>query len=111
MKKLLTKYNTTDSKFPYGVEWWNWGTNKRILEKILLLYDTNQFCLLTFSYGDDEVVCYANRVIWADIAPGYWYHQTSNISRTSVGNGIVDYSDIVGAGHVGAASTTSSLST
>ena len=39
------------------------------------------------------------------------YHQTSNISRTIVGNTIVDHSDVVGASPVGAAPTTSSLST
>ena len=34
-----------------------------------------------------------------------------NIRRTSVGNKIVDHSDVVGASHVGAAPTTSSFST
>ena len=36
----------------------------------------------------------------------YWYRQTSNISRTSVGNKIVDHSDVVGALPVGTAPTT-----
>ena len=36
------------------------------------------------------------------------YHQASNISRTLVGNKIVDHSDVVGASPVGAAPTTSS---
>ena len=39
------------------------------------------------------------------------YRQTSDISRTSVGHIIVDNSDVVGASSVGAAPTTSSLST
>ena len=39
------------------------------------------------------------------------YRQTSNIRRTLVGNIIVDNSDVVGATPVGAAPTTSSLST
>ena len=39
------------------------------------------------------------------------YRQVSNISRTLVGNTIVDYSDVVGASPVGAAPTTSSFST
>ena len=39
------------------------------------------------------------------------YRKTSNISRTSVGNKIVDNSDVVGASPVGAAPTTSSFST
>ena len=38
------------------------------------------------------------------------YRQTSNISRTLVGNKIVDRSDVVGAAPVGAAPTTSSFS-
>ena len=39
------------------------------------------------------------------------YRQVSNISRTLVGNKIVDHSDVVGAPPVGAAPTTSSFST
>ena len=39
------------------------------------------------------------------------YRKTSNISRTLVGNEIVDNSDVVGALPVGAAPTTSSFST
>ena len=39
------------------------------------------------------------------------YRQVSNIKRTLVGNKIVDNSDVVGASPVGAAPTTSSLST
>ena len=39
------------------------------------------------------------------------YRQVSNISRTLVGNEMVDHSDVVGASPVGAAPTTSSFST
>ena len=39
------------------------------------------------------------------------YRKTSNISRTFVGNNIVDNSNVVGASPVGAAPTTSSFST
>ena len=39
------------------------------------------------------------------------YRKTSNISRTFVGNKIVDNSDVVGASPVGAAPTTSLFST
>ena len=39
------------------------------------------------------------------------YRKVSNISRTLVGNKIVDHSDVVGASPVGAAPSTSSLST
>ena len=37
--------------------------------------------------------------------------QVSNISRTVLGNNIVDHSDVVGASPVGAAPTASSFST
>ena len=39
------------------------------------------------------------------------YRQVSTKRRTSIGNKIVDNSDVVGASPVGAAPTTSSLST
>ena len=39
-----------------------------------------------------------------------YYCQTSNISRTLVGNNFVDHSDVVGAAPTGAAPTTSSFS-
>ena len=39
------------------------------------------------------------------------YRKTSNISRTLVGNKIIDHSDVVGASPVGAALTTSSFLT
>ena len=35
--------------------------------------------------------------------PRYDYHQTCNISSTSVGNKLVDHSNVVGASHIGAA--------
>ena len=41
----------------------------------------------------------------------HYYRQVSNISRTLVGNKIVDHSDVVGASPVGAAPTTSSFCT
>ena len=40
-----------------------------------------------------------------------YYRKTSTISRTLVGNEIVDNSDVVGASPVGTAPTTSSFST
>ena len=45
--------------------------------------------------------------------PGVWidYRKTLSISRTLVGNKIVDNSDVVEASPVGAAPTTSSFST
>ena len=47
---------------------------------------------------------------FVEIIP-FVYRKTSNISRTLVGNQIVDHSDVVGASPVGAAPTTSSFST
>ena len=65
--------------------------------------------------------------LWCDWTHGAWqrprylmhpcdlkyidYRKTSNISRTSVGDEIVDNSYVVGASHVGAAQNTSSFST
>ena len=40
-----------------------------------------------------------------------YYRETSNITRTLVGNKIIDHWDVVGASPVGAAPTTSSFST
>ena len=45
------------------------------------------------------------------ISMEYDFRQVSNIRRTSVCNGIIDHPDVVGASPVGAAPTTSSLST
>ena len=47
----------------------------------------------------------------AEINSHHNYSQVSNIRRTLDGNNIVDNSDAVGASPVGAAPTTSSLST
>ena len=44
-------------------------------------------------------------------SPNSNYRQTSNISRTLLGNKLVDYSDVVGASPVGTAPTASSFST
>ena len=63
--------------------------------------------------------------LWGDSTNHWWipshkdrvmqdfetYRKTSNISRTLMGNKIVDQSDVVGAAPVGAAPTTSSFST
>ena len=49
-------------------------------------------------------------VLWQG-QEGTYYRKTSNISRTLVGDKIVDNSDVVGASPVGAAPTTSSFST
>ena len=51
--------------------------------------------------------------LWAELATMTVldYLQTSDISRTVVGNGIVHHSDVIGASPVGAAPTTSSFGT
>ena len=49
---------------------------------------------------------------WTTFVTGiYRYRKTSYISRTLVGNKIIDNSDVVGASPVAAAPTTSSFST
>ena len=52
-----------------------------------------------------------NHLLWQKSIGVEDLNQTSNISHTSVGNNIVDHSDVVGASSVGAAPTTSSFST
>ena len=47
---------------------------------------------------------------WPNCKENQMYRQTSNISRTSVDNKIVDHSDVVGASPVDAAPTTPSFS-
>ena len=49
---------------------------------------------------------YINNVLYF-----FKYRKTSDISRTLVGNKIIDNSDVIGASPVGAAPTTSSFST
>ena len=65
-------------------------------------------------------ICYDGKFIvtggtegWHKDSHRWYYRKASNISRTLVGNKIVDNSDIhvVGASPVGAAPTTSSFST
>ena len=62
-------------------------------------------CLLCITYTK------ASLTAWSYTNPISVYCQTSNISRSSVGNKIVDHWDVVGASPVGAAPTTSSFST
>ena len=56
-----------------------------------------------------SVFCFI--VLCGQMVTDFTYRKTSNISRTFVGNKIVDNSDVVGASPVGAAPTTSSFST
>ena len=63
-------------------------------------------CLFNGSY----LYFHYSNTAWARVIMRV-YRQVSNISRTLVGNKIVDHSDVVGASPVGAAPTTSSFST
>ena len=60
-----------------------------------------------------NVWIYVNIFIYSLNSLKIWsiYRQTSDIMRTIVGNNNVDHADVVGASPVGAAPTTSSLST
>ena len=81
-------------------------------EKIdtLLLISINQLHQLKKMLSNYQ--CYAQYWIYTILSNDFlFYRQVSNISRTLLGNWIVDHSDVVGASPVGAASTTSSFST
>ena len=80
--------------------WSDWGDNGRI-EKAGM-------------DGSFRQPIVTNGISWANgLTIGEWetYRKFSNISRTLVGNKIVDRSDVVGASPSGAAPTTSSFST
>ena len=56
--------------------------------------------------------CETNSLVYGELPWNFvTYRKASNISRTLVGNKIVDNSDVVGASPLGAAPTTSSFST
>ena len=63
---------------------------------------------IVLSLNDEASLCW---IALAFNLIGTNYRKTSNISRTLIGNKIVDNSDVVGASPVGAAPTTSSTST
>ena len=71
-------------------------------------------CLRYYKFSADGefwFVIYGWFAFWKRISIYETYRKTSNISRTLVGNKIVDNSDVGGASPVGAAPTTSSFST
>ena len=74
----------------YSLRDWLWVYTVRVFD-VTIFYEHNQ----------QQVLAYFS----------YIYRKVSNIRRTLVGNKIVDHSDVVGASPVGAAPTTSSLST
>ena len=86
-----------------------WEVWKRYCERLPWWYDG----LLTYGQFRNNVSPFCGH--GACITSAAWgchkYRQTSSIKHTSIGNKIVDHSDVVGAVPVGAASTTSSFST
>ena len=84
---------------------------------IPVLTNVNIFCIAVkcMSYDplmtDMPCVMKPNNSLSQVVFHCHNYRKTSSISRTLVGNKIVDNSDVVGASPVGAAPTTSSFST
>ena len=91
-----------------------------LTEIILCIHQTNE----RWHYNVTSSVVgwvHAQNDIYADLSEisqlqtissqNVYYHQVSNISRTLVGNTIVDHSDLVAASPFGAAPTTSSFPT
>ena len=83
-------------------------------------HNTIELQLLDFwvSFSDNHMSPLSHKKGWllnwtiiSDVHSVTAYRQVSNISRTLVGNWIVDHSNVVGASPVGAAPTTSSFST
>ena len=70
-----------------------------------------RFCLMLCGHFLVQLRYAESGVVIDPCTPEPRYRKTSNISRTLVGNKIVDNSDVVGASPVGAAPTTSSFST
>ena len=70
------------------------------------LYVIREPVAIPLVYSSGPVLSHAEALTCNDV-----YRQVSNIRRTLVGNKTVDHSDVVGASPVGAAPTTSSLST
>ena len=66
---------------------------------------------LTYLYIISNISLWISHYYAFQMSSLYMYRKTSSISRTLVGNKIVDNSDVVGASPVGAAPTTSSFST
>ena len=63
-----------------------------------------------YNICDYLYACWLSAAAWYHTGTFQTYRQVSNVSRTLVGNYIVDHSDVVGASPVGAAPTTSSFS-
>ena len=129
MNTVKCRYNVVQffTMLHTALQWqWQWddcckdnGENWPCYNEIAL-YIVKEIPVITLSFpsvnGTVELdlmlfhprVCHTTTLSWTIIAQ---YRKTSNISRTLVGNKIVDNSDVVGASPVGAAPTTSSFST
>ena len=68
-------------------------------------------CVYCAYISNKPVINYSSLVIASWIMNHGTYRQTSDISRTLVGNKLVDHSDVVGASPIGAAPTISSFTT
>ena len=104
----VTKYANDVTVFIHQVVRRLTHRSRGILRRHEILYrDTWSYKLLCDKTAKlrEEIRHFWLELIWLN------YRQVSNISRTLVGNKIVDHSDVVGASPVGAAPTTSSFST
>ena len=76
------------------------------------MWRTGIKCKYEFLFPLENLACKVNYDLTKWLLHGYLRQgNTSNISRTLVGNKIVNNSDVVGASPVGASPTTSSFST
>ena len=91
--------------------WHRWGNNLLFEVMIRWIYMVSEgFIFPAYSSTITNGFILTKQIAPQEVSQRI-YHQTSNISRTLVGNEIVDHSDVVGASPVGAAQTTSSFST
>ena len=104
VNSLWPSYDIDDKDL--GQRWLKW-------QLVAWWHRTNiDFSLVTLVWHSPESnFKSAQAIILYNELENYTYRKTSNISRTLVGNKIVDHSDVVGASPVGAAPTTSSFST
>ena len=85
-----------------------WCQTVKAFSRSMSVYHNAQMKKMHNTQPDDQLlVSQLQNVLILDST----YHQVSNIRRTLVGNKIVYHSDVVGTSPVGAAPTTSSLST
>ena len=99
--KSSSRMTTTTNNINNNKENWLHGADENIFKDM-------HFVLLAWGQTKPHI----DGLVVANIIPFYQsYRHVSNIRRTLVGNWIVDHSDVVGPSPIGAAPTTSSLST